>query len=1605
MLFQKVVQNILQFYATLGSEECALKSMILVAIRDFSNHGKREITGVHNLAHDICCSEYITDSFINGMSDNIETESDSKLKISEVIGEILLACVKIGVVLPFDALSHILDALTKNSDKQTRIFAAELLLESHDNLQSFHLESVKSFFKDSVPDIRMYTQLAFIKGVWAISRRLPILSVSLDHLDTCTALWSFHKKIVSDRDFSSELNGMILLLLQNEVSKPSTILSKTVLSLLALILRARGAELKEVLGLLKTYVSSRCISGILIEELDSLLRSYLSPGIIEIIEEILTSLILQGIQVGKGAVHWYYNHLFSPNEEQGSSDYLKRLEVLMKLHTNQNLDDNIFNRLAFHVASLALLVQFKQAPLNKCWEVFETYLSNSGPIIMYAHLVVDQACENHPTSRGLKLLLMMARAGKRIPEDQLFAVHSKKGNVIQLATRMLQNNQPVPSSIAKALLKKSKNSTDELDFILEYSSRGGNFEEDTIRHLMEMAKQQQQLIKPLVLGMQNSEISAELGKEVVESFLRFSEREGSPPLSLLYSGIFVSLSKAGIKLNDNQLNGMVSSFTELKAASTPEAQQEKARISMAIRNVIGIHDCSDDLLKSIALSDILMIELHEEFWYTLKGTCSADDVCSYIQTSPQLFDRLLGTFLIKSVKVQVAVEMVGTIVKSFILPKAEDLEWEERFKRGLKILAYVSVSQNEEIISKACSVGIHHLLTHISQSEHLLDERTITLLAQNCRLHKPTLTHLTEVLEPNGVMQQVRLLLRLQELEIGNFENLSTGLSVLKGNIHKCNVRELGINLCKVWSDLTEIDDIKNYLEILSIVVTQYGLSFSVKELEMFVNPCVATLCLLNENDFAPDFLETITYLENRCKALSHPLLFALHTKIRVALQESKSHKPSLLKCAEVVTRYVELNGANMNRYEETLTTLYNNEEKGQTRYWSLKGLQTLSRTPPGVKISTYMQTFFATAVSRLEAQTKQFKMGAFGRWLNGLKRKLKKDEPPSSSEFGILQVLALVQTWDLESLQNVPQEQWACQILLSDFISAITQNNAEKLLVLNKFQSLTRSWNFEETMEILVKFLSFFEDSGVPYPNDVIDVLYSLEILSKDAIQIHLIPQSNCTTPWFIRIKQAALCNLTAIGSHGNNATMVKTLQDVYQTIGFRPFFHLVKKTKGPIDPQLLQQISKLARKFNLPKNTFRQAGEKSLPEMLVLIKSLALSKLCLENKCLNVKVRERMAKQSIEILNQSNTDFDNIVNVLKLPLDDATSLPSVICMIHDNRLGNTVVEEIIKVCKDTHETQVVQKVSDLINLHMFPPGRTLKTAMEVIDEYCNSYGNSSNTKLKEKLTSVFETIGDGTRKSTYFFSKTPISEWNNNDILSWARTLRTVGTKLQVDDGFTAEALCVARRAFFLLTGFILTPVQILAIYTGINKGLKARFLQVATGSGKSAITAILSAIYALRQKSVDVYTSSPVLAERDAQTWQEFFTMFGLTCSHNGESSSPYVIGIKACYKADIVYGETSNFQFDILRDGYSGLGTLGGRRGQVAIVDEADSQLIDDVGKLARLSSPIPGMDLLQIFYHLMWNRLCLVETKLAISNQEGKFATPSGLQRYETLLKE
>ena len=254
----------------------------------------------------------------------------------------------------------------------------------------------------------------------------------------------------------------------------------------------------------------------------------------------------------------------------------------------------------------------------------------------------------------------------------------------------------------------------------------------------------------------------------------------------------------------------------------------------------------------------------------------------------------------------------------------------------------------------------------------------------------------------------------------------------------------------------------------------------------------------------------------------------------------------------------------------------------------------------------------------------------------------------------------------------------------------------------------------------------------------------------------------------------------------------------------------------------------------------------------------------------------------------------------------------------------------------------------------------------------------------------------------------KTPIANWDAEQILSWSNMVKKSSKVLNV-----VEAIAVIKRAIHINFKFQLNNAQVLCCLIAFQSDEQTRsvlskskcLLQVKTGEGKSIIVCVLAIISALMHgkdgnKQVDVITSSPVLAARDAKDKSSLYSMFGLTCSNNNDVSV-YMKGAKRCYKSDIVYGEMSQFQFDRLRDNYSQLETLARRQATTAIFDEADAMFIDECSNMARLSSTSAGMDHLQAVYVFIWHALVSIKDKFIVLNDKVYFLKVGGQVNWDS----
>ena len=178
----------------------------------------------------------------------------------------------------------------------------------------------------------------------------------------------------------------------------------------------------------------------------------------------------------------------------------------------------------------------------------------------------------------------------------------------------------------------------------------------------------------------------------------------------------------------------------------------------------------------------------------------------------------------------------------------------------------------------------------------------------------------------------------------------------------------------------------------------------------------------------------------------------------------------------------------------------------------------------------------------------------------------------------------------------------------------------------------------------------------------------------------------------------------------------------------------------------------------------------------------------------------------------------------------------------------------------------------------------------------------------------------------------------------------------RLRGDDGVLAHALVLVAETCRRVSGLSPFRSQLLGALL-IYRGFVA---EMATGEGKTLTVMIAAALRALSGSRVHVVTVNDYLARRDGEAARLFLLRLGL-------SSGLLVAGLseaqrRAAYHCDVLYCSNKELVFDFLRDRHrhgreplglqrhaarlAGTVAASERRYQFAIVDEADSVLLDE-----------------------------------------------------------
>ena len=183
--------------------------------------------------------------------------------------------------------------------------------------------------------------------------------------------------------------------------------------------------------------------------------------------------------------------------------------------------------------------------------------------------------------------------------------------------------------------------------------------------------------------------------------------------------------------------------------------------------------------------------------------------------------------------------------------------------------------------------------------------------------------------------------------------------------------------------------------------------------------------------------------------------------------------------------------------------------------------------------------------------------------------------------------------------------------------------------------------------------------------------------------------------------------------------------------------------------------------------------------------------------------------------------------------------------------------------------------------------------------------------------------------------------------------------------------EALAHAVRAAIDTLGLVPHAAQRLAA----RELLAGRFVEMATGEGKTLATALAAAAAALDGTPVHVLTANDYLAERDAARLAPFYAALGIDVACVRPTMDE--AARRAAYRSGVVHATGQQVAFDWMRDalaGHARAHALAERLGALtrptreerappitrglclAIVDEADSLLVDDARTPLVLAAP-------------------------------------------------
>jgi len=1540
--------------------------------------------------------------------------------LATLAAKILKNSLENKILLNEPTIENLLSTLKQdNANKHTKIYASECiyLLSLGDNLGIQIIDEIGDYLTkanaddnvdDMINDVSVYLHRSYCKSLEFLTHKESEEPLGDVHLRNLCTLFKFDGQTlkINEIDYSRLINSTSLKILRNEAAKKK-FEQEQVFNLIEYVLGSSNeiCYMPLVLGILKNYTKKGY------ELPESTIIALDHANFHESSHLIFRNIILNGQQVTNRILQMLLDDLFVPaSESRRRYNSFKLLEIARR--NNQDLPDNVFDNLelaraGFQLSRKGSLVINKHAILSYINE--QTDMGKRLP-----HDTLNALGHVMEYEEVLKILMNISKNKQVIYHGLLSKVmkifentlanlndktNEKASNLIKIFENMVKNNQKLPNE----LLKQLENSLEivileenSLSIFVYLTHKGELLNVNIVNKILNkiIRLDDADLFKHDCLNsvssiLQNMKSITSINQDKLEQILLNgikSKNINIKSLTINTLKTFVSLS---FKCNNCIIHELVNQYVNEKCNHI-----HKKHLGIVLDEMMKQLDTYDSfrtdksLMIKIQLANIKS-KSNDEYLAKLETVISNQNMLEHvvlletncyklkeiIEKDTRLQSKVLHILQMSQNKCAFSSQLMESLATLFESTASKDVK-----KDCLNIFRQIK----EEFRNKnSLNLAKNDEKSRSNLIKILNNEETFRMVAEYCVGSTER-----EIFKKGQLCQEM-----MQKLEL-NMEKLDNLIDEL-------------INIMHTNKEFFELSLIEDLDELTDILVNENPNFFNCEPIVDFIERCL----LFNDDNSA---IGTKLKIEKE---------YFLKKYSQIIKNGIKTDRVRIFEI--ILTRIIEssLNSSELNEKEnlllgltECILNMIEYAHHVVSEKTLLEFLNFLQNNLESRDKLIRRATFRGTRLGIFKVKMVGFSFKYFLDWCEKISNNLSITLPGKIEDnLELLEIIVSLDHINLAVFTECQRNEWIRELIISDifekceknksnqidfykscfeFEKKNSKNPAEILFILSQkadhFSSLKQisdtlllfAENHTDSCLTYLKDLDFSNDENEKDLHEILKIKWIISLIQNKLLNSKI--DEVYLNKFVARNKIFKKNNFNFISKLFNCIGQINDVKDLDDLLEFCWSKQIQEDDllfENLPAEQLLQLLQMKYLSNKLTNLTFNHSFEDytyQLAKLFSTLKSLFKKNWPFEqlneiiNSIKSFNLRRKTTEYTLSIL--------NILDQLNFPVDYFASFLE--CLKQADNITDALQKLNILAIQNNYKLR--SKIGDPKNSH------------ELLDQLIELNSNQQSLKsiLIENRRMLENCIVD--IKNDDLYSKIlvscnlKISEWTQKQIVLWARIVKKNPYHLKD----LIETIAVLKHANYLATGsgYHLTDTQIICSLISLHQNFedktfnRGKLLQVATGEGKSTIICLLAIVSALKGHKVDVITSSPVLAERDAKDKAQLFKMFELSSSDNNDRST-YIKGAKECYNCDIVYGELSQFQFDKLRDDYSQLGTLANRVSHIAIVDEVDSMLIDDSTKIARLSSTAAGMDHFYSIYYFIWQQILNLKEKFILLDNQ------------------